>query len=203
MFKWSCLVVVIVFLSAVGWMINDVRLEIRRSTELFRTTGQTVNEQLPAVVEKVQTSADVISARLPEIVERISKSTATLSELAEDIHQLKELAGVSNSARDKSLVAYADSVLDTIESANGTIGLKKTFGGSGLKNALPIKEWVVAARKEALYLTVVAKSKKELVTRLTENKFGSPWHIQPDGKESLTLSDWLQANHPATHELSD
>jgi hypothetical protein len=200
MFKWVCLTVVVIFLAAAGWMINDVRLEVRRSTQVLQTTGQTVNEQLPAVVEKVQISADVISEKLPEIVERIGKSTETLAELSEDIRQLKELAGVSNAARDKTLVAYADSVLDTIDSANGTIGLKKTFG-SGLKNSVPAKEWVVGARKEALYLTVVARSKKELVTRLAENKFGSSWYIQIGGKDPVALFDWLKANHPATSEL--
>lgn len=200
MFKWACLTVVAIFLAATGWMINDVRLEVRRSTQVLHTTGQTVNEQLPTVVDKVRSTADVISEKLPEIVERIGKSTETLAELSEDIRQLKELAGVSNAARDKTLVAYADSVLDMIDSANGTIGLKKTFG-SGLKSTLPVKEWVVAARKEALYLTVVSKSKKELVTRLAENKFGSSWYILLEGKEPVALFDWLKANHPATSEL--
>ncbi|MDB5392122.1 MAG: hypothetical protein JWM11_7768 [Planctomycetaceae bacterium] len=201
MFKWICLVTAIIFLGAVGWMINDVRQEIRRSIQEVHETGLTINEQLPPVVDKIRNSADVISESLPEVVERIKKSTETLAELAEDIRQLKELVGVSNTARDKSLVAYADSVLDTIDASKGSIGLKKTFGGSGLKNVLPAREWVVGARKEALFLTVVAKSKQELLTRLVENKFGSHWYIQLENQNPVDLIDWLKANHVATGEL--
>lgn len=201
MFKWSCLTVAILFLAGVGWILNDLRIEIRRSIAVIHETGQTVNEQLPPVVEKIRKSADIVSEELPEIVERIRKSTDTLATLSEDIRQLKELVGVSNSARDKNLVAYADNVLDTIEAVQGTVGLKKTFGGSGLKNPLPTKEWVVGARKEALFLTVVAKSKQEFVTRLTENKFGSQWYIQINGQEPVALLDWLKANHAATRDL--
>jgi hypothetical protein len=183
MFKWSCLAAAVLFLTSLTWMINDVRLEIRRSTQMLQATGQTVNEHLPTIVEKTRTS------------------TETLAGLAEDIRQLKELAGVSDVARDKSLVLYADSVLDAIEAAGGTIGLKKALGGSGLKSASPAKEWVVAARKEALFLTAVSKSKQELLTRLVENKFGSPWYIQFADEEPVTLLDWLKAHHAATGEL--
>lgn len=201
MFKWLCLLTAIAFLAGLTWMINDVRLEIHRSSELLRTTGTTVNEKLPTIVEKVQKSADSISESAPEIVEKIRKSSETLAELAEDIRQLKELMGVANTARDKSLVAYADSILDLIESSGGSVGLKKSFGGSGLKATLPAREWVVGARKEALFLTVVAKSKLELATRLSENKFGSSWYVQFRDKEPVSLLDWLKTHHDATKEL--
>jgi len=219
-------VIVVLFLGGLTWMINDVRLEIRKSAKLVQATGQSVNERLPTVVkkveksadvisehlpeiveqlptilEKVQKSADTVSEQLPEIVEKIRMSTVTLAELAEDIRQLKELAGVSSTARDKSLVAYADSVLDLIEGSGGVIGLKKTFSGNGLKSALPAKEWTVGARKEALYLTVVAKSKRELVTRLVENKFGSAWYLQLEGQQPVPLFEWLKANHAPTNDL--
>jgi hypothetical protein len=183
MFKWLCLAVAVVFLVVLTWMINDVRLQVRESSQLVRKTGETVNEHLPVIVEKTQTS------------------TETLAELAEDIKQIKDLAGVSSSARDKTLVAFADGILDRIEISGGTIGLKKTFGGSGLTSESPAKEWVVAARKEALLLTFVVKSKKELLKRLADNKFGYPWYIRFEDKPAVTLMEWLKANHPAVNEV--
>lgn len=201
MFKWTCLTVAVIFLSLLLWLVNDVRLQIRRTSQVVLTTGQTVNEHLPVIVEKTRTTTDTVAEHLPEIVEKAQKSSETLADLSEDIRQLKELAGVSNSTRDNSLVVYADSVLDCIEASGGTIGLKKTLGGSGLKSTSPAKEWTVSARKEALFLTVVAKSKKELLKRLTENKFGSYWYIQLEDKSPLPLVEWLKANHAATNEL--
>jgi hypothetical protein len=201
MFKWACLAVATLFLSALGWMVNDVRLEIRRSTDLVRTTGQTVNEHLPTLVDRSRKATDTLAENLPEIVAKTKTTTETLAELAEDIRQLKELAGVSHTARDRNLVAYADSLLDAVEASGGTIGLKKTFGGSELKNAAPAKEWVSAARKEALVLTALAKSQKELANRLAKNKFGASWYVQVPGREPVPLLDWLRANHAPSRDL--
>ena len=201
MFKWLCLAVAVIFLVVLGWMVNDIRLQVRQTSHVVHDTGQTVNEHLPIIVEKSRTSTDLVAEHLPAIIETTRTTTETLAELAEDIRQLKELLGVAHTARDQNLVAYADSVLKSIEAAGGTIGLKKSLGGSGLKHPLPAKEWAVGARKEAVYLTVVAKSKKDLVTRLANNWLGSPWYLQVEGKEPVKLLDWLEVHHAATKEL--
>jgi predicted RNase H-like nuclease (RuvC/YqgF family) len=140
MFRWICLAVGVVFLAILAWLVNDVRLEIRRSGQIVQTAGQTINEQLPTIVEKTRRTTDTLAEELPEIVDKTRATTETLAELAEDIRQLKELAGVSTQGRDKSLVAYANSVLDSIETSGGTIGLKKGFGAKGLKNPVPSRE---------------------------------------------------------------
>ena len=201
MFKWLCLTVAVIFLVVLGWMVNDIRLQVRQSSQMVQDTGQTVNEHLPIIVEKSRTSTDIVAEHLPTIVEKTRTTTETLAELAEDVRQVKELLGVAHTARDQNLVAYADSVLKSIETSGGTIGLKKSLGGSGLKQSLPAKEWAVGARKEAVYLTVVTKSKKDLVTRLADNWLGSPWYIQIEGKEPVKLLDWLKVHHAATKEL--
>jgi hypothetical protein len=201
MFKWACLGVAVVFLAVLTWLLNDLRQEIHQSAAIVQTAGQTINEHLPAIVDKTRKTTDTLAEQLPEIVEKTRTSTETLAELAEDIRQLKELAGVSTQARDKSLVAYANSVLDSIEASGGTIGLKKAFGAKGLKNPVPAREWVVGARKEAVLLTILANSKVEFATRLTRNKFHSAWYIQMGEQEPVPLLDWLKANHPATREL--
>src|SRR6476620_1083787 len=100
MFKWTCLAVAVVFLTALCWMINDMRLQVRQTTQMVHSTGATVNEHLPALVDKSHKMTDAISLHLPDIVAKTRLTTETLAELAEDIRQLKELAGVSSGARD-------------------------------------------------------------------------------------------------------
>src|SRR4051812_11201434 len=141
MFKWICLGVAMFFLVLLSWMVNDLRLQARHSGEVVKETGRTINQHLPDIVEKTRTTAE------------------TLAELSEDLRQLKELAGVAHTVRDKNLVSYATSLLDTVEASGGQIGVKKMLGGSGLKNLVPAKEWVVSARKEALVLAVLVRSK--------------------------------------------
>lgn len=189
-FRWICLGVAVAFLAVIGWMVNDIRLQVRRTVQTVQTAGATINQELPSIVDKSKRTTDIVAEHLPEIVDKTRLTTETLAELSQDIRQLKELAGVSATARDQGLVAYADRLLDAIETSGGTIGLKKTFG-QGLKNELPAKEWVVGARKEALVLTVLAKSKDELLKRLTHSKFGSDWYLQVADAEPVPLQDWL------------
>jgi hypothetical protein len=217
MFKWVCLGVAVVFLAVLGWMINDIRLQLRHSARVVDDAGQNVNEHLPVIVERslkatdllardlpviverAQKSTDVVARDLPEIVERVNRATEVIAELSEDIRQLKELAGVTNTVRDKNLVAYTDSILTLIENSGGTIGVKKTVG-QGLKNTQPAREWVVGARKEALFLTLLVKSKKEMVKRLCRTKFGFAWYIQIGDEEPIPLAEWVESRK---HESSD
>jgi hypothetical protein len=201
MFKWLCLGVAVVFLSAVVWILDDMRREVRSSTQLLSQTGETVNEHLPVIVERSRQTTETVNENLPTIVEKTRVTTETLAELAADIRQLKELVGVTGGARETNLVAYANGVLRAIEESGGTIGLRKTLGGKGLKSTLPAREWAAGARKEALYLAVVSRSKAELVTRLCRNLFGSDWYIQVGKGEPVKLLDWLRANHAPTREL--
>lgn len=218
MFKWVCLGVATAFLVVVGWMINDIRLQVRRSAEVVQEAGQNVNEHLPTmvqksrqttemlsnhlpeVVEKVRKAADVLSKDLPPMVEHAAQAAEELAELSADIRQLKELAGVSSTVRDQNLVAYANSVLKKIETSGGVIGVKKNLG-HGLKNTRPAAEWAVGGRKEALFLSLLVKSKKEMLTRLATTKLGFSWYMQMPGKEPVRLLDWLKENHPDSQNL--
>jgi hypothetical protein len=201
MFKWTCLAVAVVFLSVAAWMINDIRVQVRRSVEEVSTAGESINEALPDIVQKTRQVSDTVSKTLPEVVQHVSRSAEELAELAEDIRQLKELAGVTTKDRDKSLVAYGNSVLKAIESSGGQIGVKKSFG-KGLKNLRDAREWAVGARKEALFLSLLVKSKKEMLIRLAKTKFGSHWYIQLPDKEPMRLLDWLKENHPESRDLA-
>ena len=168
--------------------------------EKTRQSTETLSKNLPQVVARVDKITLTMSENLPDLLDRVSKTSEVIAELAEDIRQLKELAGVTSSARDKSIVAYANSLLSAVEASGGVIGVKKTLS-KGLKNPRPASEWVVGARREALILTILVKSKKEMLTRLSKTKLGAQWMIELPGQEPMTLIDWLQKNHPESKEV--
>jgi len=158
-----------------GWMLNDLRLELKRS-------AQTVHRDLPVILANTR------------------KSTETLAEVSGDIKELRNLAGVEDAPRDKTLVTYADGLLDLVEAQTGAqVGVEKLIGKS-LSDPLPAKEWVAGARKEAVWLTFRAKSRAELLDRLTQNRFGSEWKIQFADEPPQSLRDWLVEHHPPTTE---
>lgn len=158
-----------------AWILNDLRLELKRS-------------------------AATVNTHLPDILDNTRRTTQTLAEVSSDIRDLRNLAGVSDTPRDSTLVTYADSVLDLIESQNATIGTEKLIGKE-LSDPVPAKEWVVGARKEAVWLTFRTKTKSELLRRLTETKFGSAWRIKIAEEAPVPLRDWLIENHPPTAEV--
>src|SRR5262249_48950407 len=122
--------------------------------------------------------------------------------LSGDIKQLKELwAGLNADKRDKTLLGYANSVLNLLEKQNAKIGLTKMIGKGVRTKSLPAKEWVVGARREALWLTIVAKSRKEILERLCKNWLGSHWHIQFEDQAPRRLIDWIKENHPESKNL--
>jgi hypothetical protein len=188
MFKWSCLGAAAVGLAVVLWMLNDVRLETQRAV-------RTINDNLPEIVAKTKTGTDVVATHLPEIVDKTRKTTTTLAELAEDVRQLKDLAGLSATVRDQGLVAYADSVLEFLENAPIKIGTKKLVG-KGLSDPTPAKDWCVAARKKAVLLMTISRSKQDFLTRLGDKVLGTQWYVQEGAGEPMLLVDWLRAHHP-------
>ena len=72
---------------------------------------------------------------------------------------------------------------------------------AGLKGELPAQEWAAGARKEAVFLVAVVRSKRELAARLAANKFGSPWYLRVGDAEPVPLLDWLREHHPPSRDL--
>ncbi|HEY5924772.1 MAG TPA: hypothetical protein VIV11_23995, partial [Kofleriaceae bacterium] len=148
LFKWSCLVLAAATAAVMLWMLDDMRSELK-------ATNATVNKSLP------------------RILDNIDKTTTTVAGVANDIAALRDLTGLSSAQGDPSLVQYADSVLDFLEAQpNAQIGLTKLVG-QGLKDVVPVAEWVRSTRKESLWSTFRSDSKRELLDRLCTNKFGS------------------------------
>jgi hypothetical protein len=174
-FKWSCLAIATAASAAMLWMLNDMRREVKRTNE-------------------------VVGERLPQILENVQKGTDTLARVSKDIDSLRDLAGISDVAKDRSLVVYADSILDFLEKQSGQIGLAKVVG-NGMKDLIPVQDWARDARKEALWLTVRASTKGELLERLGKNKFGSDWYFAPTSGEPLTLINFLKSSHPDSRSI--
>jgi hypothetical protein len=162
---WVYHALAIVALVTVVFLLNDMRVS-------FRRTGDTVNQHLPEILAKTRTS------------------TETLAQLSDDIRELRDLAGATG-PRDRSLVRYADEVLDCVETSNAVIGVEAVIG-KGLTNERSALDWATEARKEALYLTFAAASREELLERLTRDKLRRDWLIKPPGADKpVKLSDWL------------
>jgi hypothetical protein len=218
MFKWICLAVAVVFLSVVGWMINDIRLQVRRSARVVDDAGQTVNKDLPdivkrskttsevvsknlpEVVEKVRTSTDTVSKHLPKVIDRVDKTTEVVAGLAEDVRQLKELAGIGKEPRDKTVAAYASSVLKKIAESGGEIGVRRP-PLKGLRNKKPAAEWVEGERTEAALMAILGRSKKQMLKAIATTKWGGNWYIELPGQKPVKLLDWLKENHEETKAL--
>lgn len=174
-FRWSCFALATLAIAALLWMVNDLRVEAKR-------TNAMVSAQLPAVLHNVKIATD------------------TLAHVAKDIESLRDLTGLASAPGDRSLVQYADSVLDFLETQQGTIGRTKVIG-QGLKDVVPAQDWVTGARKEALWLSFRASSKQELLDRLGKTKFGEHWMFAPPAGPPVPLIDFLKKNHPGSATL--
>jgi hypothetical protein len=172
MTRWFYPALAVLVSAAALWMLNDLRLQARRST-------QTINAKLPEILDKTRLTAD------------------TLADLSRDVKKLRTLAGATDTVRDPALVDFATAVLDKVEATDATIGLMPKLIGHELKDTLPAREWAVDARKEAVWLVFLAHSRQDLLDRLCRNKFGSDWYIQPKGQPPVPLAQWIRQNVPA------
>lgn len=193
MFKWSVLALASIFAGALLWMLNDLRNETRAAT-------RAVNDHLPVILTETKDATRTINRDLPDILARTKQTSEVLATVAADLKQLRDLAGMSDKPIDKTLRGYADAILDLIEKSEGQIGLSKTFS-KGIKDPIPAAEWVVGARREALWLALRVRSRAEVAEGLCANYRGAHWYIQVGNSETLALLEWLRRHHPDTDKL--
>ena len=175
-FKWSCFALATVVCGFLLFLLDDLRTELKR-------TNATVN------------------AHLPQIVANVNTATTTLAAVSKDINSFRDLAGLVDTPTDRSLVVYADSILDFLEAQpQGQIGLTK-ITGTGLKDVVSSADWARDSRKEALWQTFRASTKKELLERMAKNKYGSDWYFTAPGIPPIKMLDFLKANHPESKGL--
>jgi hypothetical protein len=210
MFKWACLAVATAFLAFVAWVLNDIRVEVKRTSERLHTTadqfdktGEKINEDLPAILEKTRKATDALGDDLPQIVVKTRNVADTLSEAAADIKKLKAAIARLKTERDPELVAYADSVLDFVGKTSAVIGTKPIVSlvGGGLQNPVPARAWAASARNDAILATILNRSKLGVLTSLTSNTLNMPWIMEFPGRQRVLMLDWLKANHPETQAL--
>jgi len=66
----------------------------------------------------------------------------------------------------------------------------------------PAADWVRDERREAAFLAVLGKSKKQMLDGIVRTKLGFSWYVQLPGKKPVKLLDWLKENHAETRELA-
>ncbi|MEI8021327.1 MAG: hypothetical protein WCH39_24175 [Schlesneria sp.] len=178
MFKWTCLAAALIVNGVMLWMLNDVRVHIRKSVD-------TVNRDLPMILDKTRDSAE------------------TMSELSEDIKQLRELVVGDQTSRDENIVAYETEILKLIENSSGKIGTKKLIG-TGLSDPVPAREWVARERKLALWDQARSSSKADLLNRIGRSTvMNRTWYIDTGEKSPKSLIDWVKANHAPSREFEN
>lgn len=172
-FKWTCLLLATVVAGFLCWSVNDIRLEVRRTTV-------TVNDRLPPILDNSKETAEMLSV------------------LAHDIRQVRELLGMEDRGSPIGLVAFANEVLREVESSGGEIGTKPTLkmlSNKKITDLRPAREWAVGARREAALQVLRVHSRRELLDRLCRTVLGYDWMIQIDDRVE-PLKDWLLAQHP-------
>jgi hypothetical protein len=213
MFRWVCLLVAVAALSAYGWMLNDVRLDVKRLTERAekqlpailtqaeQVTGQ-LDRQLPRLLAQTQQATGTINTYLPILLTRSEVAVDNLIDLSDNFKQYKGLMGIVHVAnQNKGLFSYGTSILNFLDGSDATIGVKKPGPDGGLKRALPAREWAKGARKDAHFLSLVATSKSNMLHGLARTRSAAPLYVQVGSAAPRLLADWLKEVHPESKDV--
>ena len=228
-FKWACLLVAVAALSTFGWMLNDLRLEVKglapkadkllaKAEELVEKTEKLIDRtdkqlphilaqtekaagildrNLPTILSQTGQAATTINTQLPTLLERTEVALDNVSDLSENFKQYKGLLGVVHAAsQNKGLFSYGSSLLGWLGGQSATVGTKPAGSSQPLRQAAPAKDWAGAAQKDAHFLSLVGKSKEDVLHGLARTKSSSPWHIQFGSQAPRLLADWLKETHP-------
>lgn len=140
MFKWVCLLVAVAALSAFGWMLNDVRLEIKRLTaqadqHLPRIIAQTervttqLDTHLPQLLNQTETAATNINTHLPTILTNSEKASVTLNTHLPTILANSEKATTILTADLPKLVITSEAALTSVAELSDSFGQYKGLLG--------------------------------------------------------------------------
>jgi hypothetical protein len=100
--KWLYFALVAVFLAAVLWMINDLRLGVnglldrldRQLPSILNNTDQAaqrLNSHLPLILKNTGQATKDINTHLPQLLTKAEQGVNQLTELAKSFRQFKEL----------------------------------------------------------------------------------------------------------------
>ncbi|HKB40756.1 MAG TPA: hypothetical protein VKD72_30300 [Gemmataceae bacterium] len=210
MFKWVCLLVAVAALSAYGWMLNDIRLQIRGLTQqadqhlprILTETEQVttkLDQNLPRLLGAAERASTTINDQLPRLLANAGTTADNLADLSDNFAQYKGLMGTVHAAnQNKELFSYGSSILDLIAGQNATLGTRRAGSDSGTKQAMPAKQWASAARKENHFLSLVAASKADVLHGLARTSSAAPWFIKLENQAPRLLADWIKEVHPSS-----
>lgn len=208
MFKWVCLLVACVALGGLGWMLNDIRLQVRSLTVQMdqhlprilanteQVTGQ-VERNLPRLLSEAERASLTLNDKLPRLLANATTATDNLAELSDSFAQYRSLMGTVHAAgQDRDLLAYGSSILDLIAGQNATLGTKAAPSQPAARPPLQAKQWAAAARKQNQFLSLVASSKADVLHGLARTASGTPWFIKVEDQAPRLLADWIREAHP-------
>lgn len=221
-FQWACLLVAVAALSAFGWMLNDLRLEVKGLTpkvdrllaraedlvdrtdkQLPRILTQTeqvaaqLDRHLPRILAQTEQATNTINTQLPALLARTEVAIDNVADLSENFKQYKGLMGMVHIAtQNKGLFSYGTSLLSWLGGHDASIGARPAGSDQPLRQVKSAKEWAGAARADAEFLSLVGRSKGDVLHGLARTKSASPWHIQLPGQAPRLLADWVKQMHP-------
>ena len=249
MFKWVCLLVAMVALTVFGWMLNDMRVQIKETAErldrqvsplfvkaeritdqldnhlpklisqseqtsnivtrqlpkLIQQTeqaAQTINSHLPGLLAQTQQAVGSINQNLPKLLAGTERAVDGIGDLSDGFKQYQGLLGaVHVASQNKDLFSYGSSILGLIGGLDAKIGTKKKDDSGGLTQAMPAKQWAVASKKNAHFLSLAATSKAEMLHGLARTTASAPWHIQIGDGAPRLLADWILEKHPESKDV--
>ena len=84
-FKWVCLVVAVVALAGLGWMLNDIRLQVKglgeKADTVLKQSEQVtrqLDDQIPRILKQTEEVVGQLNRHLPIILAETQKASATL-----------------------------------------------------------------------------------------------------------------------------
>jgi hypothetical protein len=212
LFKWACLLVATAALAVLLWMLNDVRLEVKAiapKVEKLADKSEQLVEKADRTVTHTEKIAVTVDAKLPTLLER-SESLLTRSDeavghldrLTEGMERYQHLMGVVHAgSQNKGMLDYGNSILDFLGGQQGRVGVKAPAKEGkekeALKHPVSVKQWAGHARKDVNFLSILSKTKGEMLHGLARTRSAAPLYLQL-GEEAAPqlLGAWLSQNHP-------
>lgn len=124
-------------------------------------------------------------------IEKVKEKISSAKEqLVSDYKDLKDRIIINTIEERRSNLAFANAVLDIVQSTNAVI-LNRNLAMPN--NEFSAAEWVGNARMEARAISAIAYDHQEILSTLTSTKFGDTWLIKINGGKRIKLYDWLQS----------
>jgi ABC-type transporter Mla subunit MlaD len=136
LFRWACLAVVAAALAALGWMLNDMRLQVRELAEsanrqLNEVQGLTtkantilaqtervtkqLDDKVPQILVQTERVTGSMDQHLPKILAESEAAVGSLANLGANFRQYKDLmAKVHANQQDAKLLNYGNKLLDLV-----------------------------------------------------------------------------------------